>query len=824
MSSAKVKSNNSPEDPGKTDRGAQKGKAGKKSAKSESKPGEKRRKEDKKAKAPKPKVANAQSSDSTKHSDKNPTRESSKTRKTRKPEINSEELEIIQQQYRTLVRSFEPKLSQADRKQLRMAFDLATDAHKDMRRKSGEPYILHPIEVARIVVKEMGLNITAAVCALLHDVAEDTEVTLEEIQRDFGKKVRRIVDGLTKVNSVFDLTSTVQVETFRKLLLSLADDVRVILIKIADRLHNMRTMDSMPRHKQLKIASETQFLYAPLAHRLGFYGIKGELEDLSLKYREPVAYQAIRDKLQDTRRERTRFINEFIRPIKVSLEREGIQAHVFGRPKAISSIYNKMRKKEVEFEQVYDLFAIRIVISNNYPNEKAISWKVYSIVTDFYQPNPDRLRDWISSPKSNGYESLHTTVMGPKGRWVEVQIRTQRMDEIAEKGFAAHWKYKENTQDQALDHWLKEIRDLLKNPNTNALDFLDEFRMNLYTNEIYVFTPAGDLKILRSDATALDFAFAIHTDIGLQCIGAKVNHKLVPISHTLANGDQVEIITSKKQHPSEDWLTFLVTPRARQCTRSALKMEKKSIAEEGKAMLQRKFKQLKVPYDERNVNFLLKVYRQPSAMELFYLIANKDIKLTDLKSFVIDQGRLKEPVKVTPEFRKAFREKVRKVSKKDADLLIEDFDGNLEYEFAKCCSPIVGDDVFGFITIGGKIKIHRTGCPNAMHLMSQYGYRIVKTRWTRQRELAIPISIKVRGLDSTGLIQALTAVISDKHNLNMQSMNITAAEGTFEGLIRLSVLDTEQLKDIMNELEGVEGVIGVDRVEQSESDIPIEED
>ncbi len=722
----------------------------------------------------------------------------------------------IARQYRSLLRAFKPALNKDEKRLVRTAFDWSVDAHRDMRRKSGEPYILHPIAVAQICVQEMGLGYTAAICALLHDVVEDTEITLREIEREFGKKIARIVDGLTKVNSVFDLTSTVQVETFRKLLLSLADDVRVILIKIADRLHNMRTMDAMPRHKQLKIAAETQYLYAPLAHRLGFYVIKSELEDLAMKYRETEVYEDIRRQLNATRRERTRYINEFIKPIAAMLDKENIQARVYGRPKAISGIWNKMRKKNVTFQEVYDIFAIRIVIDHRYRNEKAICWKVYSIVTDFYQPNPDRLRDWISSPKSNGYESLHTTVMGPKGRWVEVQIRTERMDEIAEKGFAAHWKYKEGTADQALDRWLRDIRELLKAPSANALDFLDEFRMNLYTNEIYVFTPKGDLKILRSDATALDFAFAIHTDIGVQTIGAKVNHKLVPLSHQLSNGDQVEIITSKKQKPNEDWLSFLVTSKARSATKAALKVDKKNTAEEGKEMLKRKFKQIGAHYDEHNINFLLKFFRQPTAMELFYAVATKHLKLADFKQFPLDKGRFGEPRHDKPEESRAVRERARKKAKKETDLLLfEDMEGSMKYQFAHCCNPIVGDDVFGFITVDGVVKIHRTNCPNAMNLMSKYGYRIVKTRWTRNQDVPVPVSIDVRGFDGMGLIQAITAVISGKHKINMQSINVGANDGVFEGRIGLAVSSTDQLRELLQELKEVDGVISVERVEMA---------
>lgn len=480
------------------------------------------------------------------------------------PAIDQEkEKQLILKEYRNLLRSLKETITTSERKQLRLAFEMALEAHKDMRRKSGEPYIIHPLQVAQIVVKEMGLNATAAICAILHDVVEDTELTLDDIKREFGGKVAKIIDGLTKVSGVFDLTSSIQAENFKKLLLTLADDVRVILIKIADRLHNMRTMDSMPRKKQLKIASETLFLYAPLAHRLGFYAIKSELEDLGMKYTESETYKEIARKLSDTKRERSRYINEFTRPIKERLDEEGMKYQIYGRPKSIHSIWNKMRTKHVTFEEVYDLFAIRIIIDSPQNKEKADCWKVYSIVTELFTPNPDRLRDWISTPKANGYESLHTTVMGHRGRWVEVQIRTVRMDEIAEKGFAAHWKYKEGTADKSLDTWLREIRELLRNPDYNALEFLDDFKSNLFSKEIYVFTPKGDLKILPQDSTALDFAFEIHTDVGYHCIGAKVNHKLVPLSHRLSNGDQVEVITSRKQKPNEDWLGFLITSRAR---------------------------------------------------------------------------------------------------------------------------------------------------------------------------------------------------------------------------------------------------------------------
>ena len=491
-------------------------------------------------------------------------------------DIEAEKSEILKR-YRALLRACKSTLKKGDKRMIRMAFDLAVESHKEMRRKSGEPYIYHPIAVAQIAAEEIGLGTTSIVCALLHDVVEDTDITLEDIERDFGKKVTKIIDGLTKISGVFDANSSMQAENFRKMLLTLADDVRVILIKLADRLHNMRTMDFMPRDKQLKICSETVYLYAPLAHRLGLYSVKSELEDLSMKYMEPETYKFIATKLNEKKAERELFIKEFIGPINRILKELNLEASVVGRPKSIHSIWTKMKKKGIPFEEVYDLFAIRIILDSSPESEKSDSWKAYSIVTDLYRPNPDRLRDWISSPKANGYESLHTTVMGPKGQWVEVQIRTQRMNEIAEKGFAAHWKYKESSSDSGLDLWVSKVRELLSNPEANALDFLDDFKMNLFAEEIFVFTPKGELKTMPSGSTALDFAFDIHTDVGSRCIGAKINHKLVPISHKLNSGDQVEIITSNKQKPSEDWLSFVVTAKARGRIKDALKEEKRKI-------------------------------------------------------------------------------------------------------------------------------------------------------------------------------------------------------------------------------------------------------
>ena len=728
------------------------------------------------------------------------------------PIVVEKEKKLIVKEYRNLLRGLKNNMTAGERNQIRLAFEMAVDAHKNMRRKSGEPYIIHPLKVSQIVVNEMGLGATAAICALLHDVVEDTELTLDDIKREFGIKVARIIDGLTKVSGVFDLTSSIQAENFRKMLLTLSDDVRVILIKIADRLHNMRTMDSMPRKKQLKIASETLYLYAPLAHRLGFYAIKSELEDLGMKYQESEAYKDIARKLADTKRERTRYMNEFMKPIRDRLEKEGFAFEMYGRPKSIYSIYNKIKNKGVVFDEVYDLFAIRVILNSPVEIEKSDCWKVYSMVTELYHPNPDRLRDWISTPKANGYESLHTTVMGPKGRWVEVQIRTKRMDEIAEKGFAAHWKYKEGSNDKALDNWLREIRELLRNPEFNALEFLDDFRLNLFSKEIYVFTPKGDLKILPQGATALDFAFEIHTDVGYHCIGAKVNHRLIPISHILSNGDQVEIIASKKQKPNEDWLNFLITSRARSKVKTALKEEKRAIALEGKGVLEKRMKAIKAQFNDRNIQVLMEYYHQPTSMELYYRIAMKDISLKELKDFTLHIGKLVPPAvdKEAP----VDYERMEKIATSNAELLI--FDNamdNIAYSLAKCCNPIVGDDVFGFVSINEGIKIHKTNCPNATELMSKFGYRIVKTRWTQQKDIAFLTGIKVTGLDDVGLVNKVTHIISGDMKLNMQSLVMDAKEGLFEGTIKTFVKNTEQLETLLRKLRAMKGVISVTRLE-----------
>ncbi len=728
-------------------------------------------------------------------------------------DLEVEKKEILKR-YRALLRACKSTLQRGDKKEIRKAFDMALESHKDMRRKSGEPYIYHPIAVAQIAAEEVGLGTTSIVCALLHDVVEDTDITLEDIEREFGKKTAKIIDGLTKISGVFDTNSSLQAENFRKMLLTLADDVRVILIKLADRLHNMRTMDFMPRHKQLKIASETIYLYAPLAHRLGLYAIKSELEDLAMKYLEPDTYKFIATQLNEKKAERSAFVKKFIEPIDEILAEQGLVASVYGRPKSIHSIWNKMKKKNIPFEEVYDLFAIRIILDSPPEREKADCWKAYSIVTDLYRPNPDRLRDWVSSPKGNGYESLHTTVMGPKGQWVEVQIRTQRMNEIAEKGFAAHWKYKESSNDNGLDQWIQKVRDMLSNPESNALDFLDDFKMNLFSDEIFIFTPKGALLQLPLGATALDFAFEIHTDIGAKCIGAKVNHKLVPLSYKLQNGDQVEIITSGKQTPKEDWLNIVVTAKAKSKIKSSLKEEKRRIAEEGKELLERKLKSLKITYNTDNLNKISYFFKLPSTQELFISVATGKIELKDLKEYVASEKEIENRGNERTNDHDKIDALLKKVKGPESDVLLigEDLQ-KIDYTLAACCNPIPGDDVFGFVTVNEGIKIHRTNCPNAAQLMANYGYRIVKAKWNNQQELSFLTGLRIVGIDDVGLINNITKVISNDFHVNIRSITVDTEDGIFDGNIKVFVNDKHHLDNLIKNLLDVKGVTGVTRMD-----------
>lgn len=730
-------------------------------------------------------------------------------------DLEVEKQEILKR-YRALLRACRSTMQKGDKRMIRKAFDMALESHKDMRRKSGEPYIYHPIAVAQIAAEEIGLGTTSIVCALLHDVVEDTDVTLDDIEQEFGKKVAKIIDGLTKISGVFDTNSSLQAENFRKMLLTLADDVRVILIKLADRLHNMRTMEFMPRDKQLKLSSETIYLYAPLAHRLGLYAIKSELEDLSMKYMERETYQFIKNKLNEKKTEREKFIRDFIEPVKKILEAQGLNVDLFGRPKSIHSIWNKMKKKAVPFEEVYDLFAIRVILDSTPESEKADCWKAYSVVTDLYRPNPDRLRDWISSPKANGYESLHTTVMGPRGQWVEVQIRTKRMNEIAEKGFAAHWKYKEASSDSGLDQWVHKVREMLKNPDANALEFLDDFKMNLFSDEIFIFTPKGALIQLPLNATALDFAFEIHTDVGASCIGAKVNHKLVPLSYKLQNGDQVEIITSSKQIPKEDWLSFVVTAKAKAKIKSALKEEKRKVAEDGKEILERKLKSLKITYNSDNIHKLSYYFKLGSTQDLFYNVAKGLIDMKDLKEYQASEKVIENKPQDKIE-QEQVQSLLKNIKAKDSDMLLigEDMQ-KIDYKLANCCNPIPGDDVFGFITVGDGIKIHRTNCNNAAKLMANYGYRVIKARWTNQQELAFLTGLRITGIDDVGLINKLTTVISHDFKVNMRSITVDSDNGIFEGSIMVYVNSTQHLDNLIKTLKTVNGVTSVTRFDAIE--------
>ncbi|MEO9531170.1 MAG: RelA/SpoT family protein [Crocinitomicaceae bacterium] len=727
-------------------------------------------------------------------------------------DIEQERKEILNA-YKGLLRASRNYRDKEDTRLIRKAFDIAVEAHKDMRRKSGEPYIYHPIAVARICCEEMGLGTTAIVCALLHDTVEDTHITLNDIEEHFGLKCRSIIDGLTKIPEVFDDNISLQAENFRKLILTISDDLRVTFIKMADRLHNMRTLGSMRPDKRLKICSETEFLYAPLAHRLGFNAIKNEFEDIIFKYKEPSIYEQIEIKLEKTKEVRNRFIRHFTNPIKGRLEAEGLDYEIKARTKSIPSIFKKIQNKHVTFDEIYDIFAIRIIADVPYEDEKPSCWKIYSIVTDFYQPNPDRLRDWVSTPKTNGYESLHTTVMSPSGKWVEVQIRTKRMDEIAEKGYAAHWKYKENSsQDNTFDRWVGEVRALLENPSINAEDFIDEFKLNLFSDEIYVFTPKGDLRVLPKNATTLDFAFDIHTDIGLSCIGAKVNGKLMPLSHVLQSGDQVDIIRSTQQKPKEDWLKFVASARAKSKIKSALKEERKKIGADGKETLQRKLRQLKVNWTSENIQILEKFYGITGSLEFYYQIAKGKLDLSKIRQLEIDNHNFVIEKKPSQKEKDDLTEIIQQVdAKKDTIIIGEDFK-EFEYKLANCCTPIPGDRVFGFITATDGIKIHRSNCPNATQLMSNYAYRILKATWQSDRLQERLTALVVTGIDDIGIVNSITTIVSSVIGVNMKSISFESDDGTFEGRIQLYVYDTEQLDDLILRFEQIEGVKQVTRI------------
>jgi GTP pyrophosphokinase len=727
-----------------------------------------------------------------------------------------EENKKIANEYKELLRISYQALTKEDKKLVRAAFDIAVDAHKDQRRKSGEAYIFHPIAVAKIVASEIGLDAVSIAAALLHDVVEDTEYTLDDIERMFGETIARIVDGLTKIAHLKkEMNISQQAENFRKMLLTLHDDVRVIIIKIADRYHNMLTMDAMPEHKQVQMASETLYIYAPLAHRIGLYNIKTELENLSLKYTEPEVYRDIQEKIEKTKEEQQHYIDEFSKIIRDSLDKESLDYYVKGRMKSIYSIRKKMVSQNISFDEIYDKFAIRIIYRSDRQNEKFIAWKIYSIVTDHFTPNPIRLRDWISSPKSTGYEALHITVMGPEGKWVEVQIRSERMHEIAEKGYAAHFKYKHGEQkEQGIEIWLNRLHEALESSNGNAVDFVEEFKLNLYSKEIFVFTPKGELKSLPKDATPLDFAFSIHTEVGMRTRGAKVNGKLVPLNTTLKSGDQVEIITSDKAKPNQNWLDYATTARARSKIRSSLREEQKQIAQEGKETLRRKLKSQKINLNEDSINKMVVHFKLKTSLDLFYRIGTGAINNQMIKDFASSYNNA---------FISFFKNKIRRkpipedidkaeITSKYDMLVFGKEEEKLNYTLSKCCNPIPGDDVFGFVSVAEGIKVHKKNCPNAISLQSNYAYRIIGAKWIDSTQEEFTSEIKLTGIDNLGLMNEITEIISDNMHVNMRNLNFSTDGGTFSGKITVVVKNNAILKKLINNLKQINGIEKVTRV------------
>jgi len=731
-------------------------------------------------------------------------------------EIEKENAEITKA-YKELLKVSYRTLTKDDKKLIRSAFEVALDAHKEQRRKSGEAYIFHPIAVARIVAQEIGMDATSICAALLHDVVEDNDdYSLDDIAQMFGETVARIVDGLTKISSLKkNMDVSQQAENFRKMLLTLNDDVRVIIIKIADRLHNMQTMASMSPDKQVKIASETLYIYAPLAHRIGLYNIKSELEDLGLKYTEPEVYNDILIKLKESKEEQDAYIKEFSKILTTSLDKEGLNYDIKGRPKSIYSIRKKMVTQGVAFDEVYDKFAIRIIYKSDADNEKFLAWKIYSIVTDHFRPNPTRLRDWISSPKSTGYEALHITVIGPKGKWVEVQIRSQRMNEIAEKGYAAHYKYKEGEQEEdALETWINRLQEALENPETNAVDFVEQFKLNLYSKEIYIFTPKGDLKSLPKGATPLDFAFSIHTEVGMKTRGAKVNGKLVPLSHELKSGDQVDIMTSDSAKPNSNWLDYATTARARGKIKSALKEDKKVIAEDGKELLRRKLKQLKITLDEKSINEMVTYFKLRTSLDLFYRTAIGTIDNKMLKGYASSRSNA---------LMSFIKNKIRKPNVPqdlDKDEITAKYDllvfgkeeEKLDYKFSNCCNPIPGDPVFGFVTVNEGIKVHKKNCPNALSLQSNYAYRIITAKWIDSSQEEFTVVIKMTGIDNLGLVNDVTKVVSSNMHVNIKNIRFETDGGVFSGNITVVVKNNTLVNKLMNNLKKINGIDKVTRV------------
>ncbi len=727
-----------------------------------------------------------------------------------------EENKAIAREYKELLSISYQTLTDDDKKLIRLAFDTAVDAHKEQRRKSGEPYILHPIAVAKIVASQIGLDAVSIAAALLHDVVEDTDYTVEDMERLFGKTVAHIVEGLTKISHLSrENDISLQAENFRKLLLTMNDDVRVIIIKIADRLHNMQTMDSMAEHKQAKIASETLYIYAPLAHRIGLYNIKTELEDLGLKYTDPEYYYSILGKMEESKEEQKSYIESFTNIIESSLNNQKIDYRIKGRPKSIYSIYKKMEAQGVTFEEIYDKFAIRIIYKSSPEEEKFLAWKIYSIVTDHFRPNPTRLRDWISSPKSTGYEALHITVMGPKGRWVEVQIRSERMHEIAEKGYAAHFKYKHGNQEEAgIEVWLNRLQEVLEGSEGNAVDFVEDFKLNLYAKEIFVFTPNGEIKSLPKGATPIDFAFYIHTGVGMKTQGAKVNNKLVPLSHVLHSGDQVEIITSEKAKPNKNWLNYATTAKARSKIKNALKEEVKIVAAEGKELLQRKLKQLKINFTEDVVNELVNYFKTKTSLDVFYQAGTGEITNQMLRDFASKRSSFFNFnfFKSKNSSKKNVEEAVQDTRKDYDSIVFGKEEESLDYTFAKCCNPIPGDPIFGFVTINEGVKVHKKNCPNAISMQSNYAYRIMLAKWVKSEEQEFKVAIRISGLDRDGLVGDISRVISENKFVKLTNINIDTEGNMFSGKVFITVNNNATLKQLMQDLKHIQGIDKVNRL------------
>ncbi len=721
----------------------------------------------------------------------------------------------ILESYKALISASQNILKPGDIQQIRQAISMSVQRSREVRRVSGTPSILHSLEIARIVVEELGLGRTSLICSLLYDVLRYGEITHEEIRHHFGDHVSGIMDGLGKVADLYARNVSVQSENFRKLLLTFAQDVRVILIIIADRLRTMRTLDLYSSESQQIISSEVSYLYAPMAHRLGLYSIKSEMEDLVMKYTNRDMYKFIARKLNETKRARDRYINEFIAPLKEELASQSLNFDIKGRTKTINSIYQKMKKQNVEFEQVYDLFAIRVILDSELKHEKADCWKVYSIVTDRYQPNPSRLRDWLSVPKSNGYESLHTTVLGPNHKWVEVQIRSRRMDDVAELGLAAHWRYKGVKGEKEMDQWLGNIREILENPEINAVDFIDDFKLNLYDKEVFVFTPKGDLRRLPMGATILDFAFDIHSHIGKKCVGAKVNQKNVSIKYVLKNGDQVEILTASNQAPKQDWLKIVATSRARTKLKQALREIQYKEAEIGREMLVRRLKNWKLDLTDQTIALLIKNFKYKTVHDFFRDIAVDKLDVVAIKEF-LQKERSKEGLEQDQTARSAENFVAapvdEEVSGEDV-LLIDKNLSNVDFKLAKCCNPIFGDDIFGFVSISGGIRIHRTTCPNAPDMKNRYGYRIVKARWSGEAGGSYQASLKVTGEDDIGIVTNISQVVSKEMGLKIRSINISSHEGVFEGTLSVFVNNKQSLNTLIKKVKSVRGVYTVSRVD-----------